>query len=610
MDKVYLFLKKFLAFALNAFVFGVFMIYKIHWFYSAPALILSFSLIVSRITGENPKELFNFQRSEKYFVKGGLRDLVRIPVVLFAFIHDVFVWEIWGIYNVFLLFVDFIHFIKAGIFWLIQGIIWFLLLLVPFWRILIKFLFLYLVKWPWWIYRYAYKALLNTFNRNVLRISVWGTFIALLTIQFFYFLDITLNLSGLWFIGCALALLPVSWIFGEIAALRGQKMLDEPYYQVKLQFRNGLETVRDILFFLTSFVVLLIAQAGLNLLGWIPKSGIILLGIGINVNFIINLLLLFLIFIISLGSVVLPTYQIYNEFRETSLPNILQLLSYIGKRFFQIVSGFVPAAFFGIISVIPAALVVAIALFVTLAIKNNVIDYRIEGISKELLSVSDPKNNDGLEEKIIELNTIRKFPLDMLSEIENRPILKDEIEDNEKSIANFKVSLVKSKETGRKQLENLEKQIEAENFKTPVVNQTRIEELKDSIGICKNNQIISEKRIRAEIAGLNAKIKSDTKRYRQLPFVFYLGSLFFVVCATFVFVFLFGYLGNFFFNAYTFRNDNQPAQWREFIRSEKAVDSRQPLLSTTLNILIITIVVFLSLNQFVPILEEFLAGLF
>jgi hypothetical protein len=250
-------------------------------------------------------------------------------------------------------------------------------------------------------------------------------------------------------------------------------------------------------------------------------------------------------------------------------------------------------------------------LIVTLAIKNNIIDIKIDTINKELYSGSDSRIKDGLKERIIELNTIRKFPIGMLSEIENRPVLKEEIKDNEKTIASFKVSLVKSKEIGRKQVEILEKQIEAENLKTPVVNQTRIEELKDSIATSKNNLASSEKNIRTEIASLNNKIKSDAKRYRQLPFVFYLSSLFMVVCATFVFVFLFGYLGNFFFNAYTFRNDNQPAQWKELILGEKAIDSRQPLLSTTLNILIITtIVVIINLNQIVSVLEEILAYLF
>ena len=92
MSKAHLFLKKLITLAIIALVFILVTGYSIPYYYSIPVLTLVFSLITSRILGESPKELYNFQRSEKFFLKGGLRDLIRIPVALFAFLHDIVVW--------------------------------------------------------------------------------------------------------------------------------------------------------------------------------------------------------------------------------------------------------------------------------------------------------------------------------------------------------------------------------------------------------------------------------------------------------------------------------------------------------------------------------------
>jgi hypothetical protein len=590
MSKVYLFLKKLLALALNALVFGVLTYYKIPWYFSSPILVLIFSLICSRILVEIPKELYNFTRSEKFFSKGGLRDLIRIPVVLFAFIHDVVVWKIWGVYQIFLMAVDLLYFIKVLIFQLLHAIIWFVLLLVPFWRILINFLFFYFIKWPWWIYRYAYKALLKTFNRNVLRISLWGSLITLLTLQFFYFLDIVLGLTGLRYVGCILALLPVSWIFGEISALRGQKLMNASYDEIKLKFRNGLETVRGILFFLTFFVVLLLAQAGLNLLGWIPKSGIILLGIGININLIINIILIFLSVVITFGTIVLPTYRLYNEFSETSIKNTTQLLSYIGKRLAQILSGLVPASFFSVISILPVSIIVIIALTATLRLKNNIIEVKIEKILKEQQVSVNQNDEYKLTQHIIELQYIQQFPMGLLQEMKHRPFFKEEFESDKRKLSDKKVELAKSKDLISKQLSNLEKQIEQEKQRVPVINQTRIEELTDSVANYKFSLINTEKTLTIEIQNLATEVEFAARKHNQLPLIFYLSGLFLVVCSTFIFIFFFGYFGNFFYSAFVFRNDNQPAQWKELIDAERKLDSKQPLLSTTLNFIIIVLI--------------------
>ena len=111
MAKAYLFLRKLVALTLNVLVFFIIDKY-IPLYISIPVLLLTFSIVVSKISNTTPKELFNYQRSEKYFAKGGLRDLLRIPTMLFAFIHNLVVWIIWALYQVLVLFTDLIYFLK------------------------------------------------------------------------------------------------------------------------------------------------------------------------------------------------------------------------------------------------------------------------------------------------------------------------------------------------------------------------------------------------------------------------------------------------------------------------------------------------------------------
>ncbi|MBN2485143.1 MAG: hypothetical protein JXB34_04120 [Bacteroidales bacterium] len=601
MEQVLRFSKKLITLAIVAILYGVSLQYSfIPFFISIPILLLAFSIICSRITRETPKELYNYQRSEKFFARGGLRDLARIPVVLLAFLHDVAVWLIWGIYQLFIMFTDTLWAFKKLVYYIFYAILWVLKLLLPFWRIVLNFIFFYCVKWPWWIYRYAFKALPKTFNTNILRLSFGGTFLALLVFQLFYFLELTLEIKGLRIMGAILSVLPISWIFAEIASLRAQKKLKAPYAEIRLQFRNGLETVRGILFFLMFFVVMLLAQAGLNWLGWIPKSGILFLGATININFLINIVLLFLLVLIVLGAVVLPSFRLYNDFRETSAANVLQLLRFIGKRFFQVIGGFVPSAFFAMLSAVPVTLVVIAALFATIRIKDNIIQVKIDKHARQI--AVEPGSEYKLIKGIAELKYYKQFPSSIISEIEHRPFLLAELNNSRVKLREKKNELAAAKEYASRKTEFFEKAISDEKLKSIAVNQTRIEDLSDSVSLLKSQFAGTEKKLTSDIDRLNIDIEFAARKYNQLPVVFFLGTFFMVVCLTFVFVFVFGYFGNFFYNSFIFRNDNQPAQWKIFIEKEKTIDHKQPLLSATLNIVLILALTLILFYQDISLL--------
>lgn len=591
MTQAYIFLRKLVTLAIATVIFMITERFGLSFFISIPILILAFALIVSKITGNSPKELFNFQRSEKFFNKGGLRDLIRMPVVLFAFLQDILVWFIWGIYQVFAIFTDTIYFIKELIFWILHAIIWFLKLLLPFWRIVYKLCLHYLIKWPWWIYRYAFKAIKKTYNWNILKISAFGTFFALLIFHFFYFFDITFEIRGLTYIGCIIALLPLSWIFAEIAALRGQNLLFASFREVKRKFRNGIETVRGILFLMAIFIVLLLGEALLSLAGWIPKGGVILLGIVININFIINLILVLMAILIVFGTFILPTYRLYNEYSETSFKSNYKLFTQIIRRSLQYISGLIPASFFAIVSSIPAMVLVAVVFFLTMQLKNNIIDYKIDKLTAAQSATTNQDQEYRFRKEINQLKDIRLFPFQIRYERGHRSYIKDEWLAYQRKLEDQKLDLQTYKAETTQALENLRNTINAESKKT-VINQTRVNELEESFKQIQVQQKRNVKAISASINTTEIDIEYANRRFKSMPWVVFLSGLFWVITLTLVFAVLFAYLSNFLYKTYLFRNDSTPARWKLIIDDEQAIDKKQPLLSTTLNIIVLLVVAY------------------
>jgi hypothetical protein len=589
MEKAYSFLQKLIALGLNVLIFILINSY-IPFYYTLPALLIVFALIVSRITHDSPKELFNFQRSEKFFAKGGLRDLVRMPVVLFAFFHDIIVWAIWGIYCIFIIFTEIIYFIKEVIYWILHALIWFLKLLAPFWRGVYKLFIFYLIRWPWWIYRYAFKALRKTFNWNILKVSALGAFFALLIVWLFYFLGITLNNFGVFYIGLILAILPISWVFGEIASIRGQKLLYLPFSEVLQKMRNGMESMRGLLFYLTFFVVLLLAQAGFDLLGWIPGVGISLLGFSININFIINITLILLIILIAFGSFVLPTFRLYNVFNETSLNDTYSLYKQIIKRSLQYVSGLIPGTFFAIIAILPISVIIGSAFYFTLQMKEGITQVKIEKLLTQQSNAENQVTDYKIGKEIDHLEYLIAFPQQFFQDVNHRELLSQEINDYKKRKKQINVEFANFQEQSEKQIAEYKKAVENERSKK-VTNQTRVEELQKSINLAGARLKDYESKVTTETKILTIDEEYATKQLKRIPVLFFLSGLFLVVVSTLVLTFALGYFGNFFYRAYLFRNDGSSAEWKSIIHEEKEINHNQPLLSTTLNIIIIGLLI-------------------
>lgn len=585
MKDVQLYIKRIIALAICSGIFLFFLQY-FNWYFVLPPVLLAFSLVVIRINGELPNELFDYTKAEQYYNKGGLRELFRLLVMLFGFIYDIIIYIVWGAIDIFLVITDIILLFKIIIYWIIHAIIWFLKLYVPFWRLLYYNSIHYLVKWPWWIYRNCFKNIKYTYNRNVFRVGMIGSVIALFIFQVFYFMEIALDISMLRYVGIILALLPIAWVFGVIASLRAENELDIKWFSVQGHFNNGMESVRSLLFFIAFFVLLLIVQVGLNMLGWIPKAGITIASFSLNINMALSCLLIAMVVIIFFTVIILPSYRIFNVFDETSIANTWTFLKRSLANTPHYLSFFIPFSFFGAIASVIPIIIVALSVWLTLSVKDNVTQIRLNVLKEKVIATSDPIERYQLEKDRKDLVYIQKIPYDIEQDMRHRDNINTEIKLKEQKVEEVTLDYNQIIEEKQNDYQALEKQIEELKSKQ-FVDQNRVAVLEKQLED-KQKKIESVENIQQlTLAKLDVDLQYLSKHKKQIPLIFYFISLLIIVLGTFILTTFLGYMGNVLYDVYTFRNNKDLNYILKTIKNEQTIDAKQPLLSTTINIITI-----------------------
>jgi hypothetical protein len=368
----------------------------------------------------------------------------------------------------------------------------------------------------------------------------------------FYFLQVILfDNPIITFVGVIIALLPITWSFGEIASIRSQKLESEPFRIVKTKYQNGIEAVRSILFYITLFVVLLLAQLGLNLLGWIPDSGVVIAGFLFNINTLISLLLLFICVLCILGVIIIPSYRLYTPFSELSLSHTIDLLKTIASKFLQYLVISLPQLFFSVLIIIIPSLVIMLTGYLTYNMKNGITDLRINNLKTEQAEANDRILAYSLGKHIEHLEYLKLFPLNISQEMNHRKNLNTELVIAGEDLNSEQEELVKINED----------------------YQSRINKLKSDID---------------ELRSLNRpefQIEALELRKRQLPLLFFFGGLWLAIFGGMVLAFITAYFGNVYHQVYIFRNDNEQSEWMKIIAQIKAKDTKQPLLGGSLFII-------------------------
>ena len=619
MEQAYKYIKRLLIFFLCVFLYFLsveYLYYSINLPFIIlnltilPLLILTFSVLHSRITGEKPPHLFAFYRTENYFKKGGLRDLIRIFVTLFGFVYDTIIWTVWGIYLVFILFVDLLDLVKTLFYWIIHAILWILRQYIPFLIFLYKIFIHYIIRWCWWLYQIAYFNIRYTFNKNCYRVALWGTLQATIIIFVFYFLQtILIDIPGITFIGFIIALLPITWSFGEIATIRTQKLENEPFRTVKNKYQNGIESVRSILFYLTLFVVLILAQLGFNLLGWIPESGVVIAGFIFNINTFISLLLLFICILNILGVIIVPSYRLFTPFSELKLSHTMDLLKTIARKFLQYLVISLPQAFFAIIISIIPFLVILLAGYITYNLKNGITDLKINQLKTDQAASDNRVMAYFIGKRVEHLEYLKLFPTNIAQEMNHRKNLNTELSLAQEDLRSEQEELLKTTEEYQNRITRLQadmeqlKNLNRPEFQIEAMN-TQIVQLQEKL---RGNQVSKQ----LDIDKLQIDIDFLEMRKNQLPLLFLFVGLWLAIFGGFVLAFITAYFGNVYHQVYIFRNNNEKSEWMKIIDQIRAKDSKQPLLGSSLFIVTLVVIYVLIVNiKWVTSLFSFLSAFF
>lgn len=544
-----------------------------------------------RITGEKPSYLYGLQKSDEFLnKKGGFWLLFKWIFTLFGLAYDLILWVFHGIYVLFLIIIDLLVFFKLIFYWIVRAILWVLRLFVPPLVFIYHNFIYYFIRWPWWIYKLCFRNISVSVNRNFYFIALWGTFFALLIILLFFGVGILMNYPVVVVIGIAFAVLPLVWAYGEIAALRIENRENQEYRYVRSQFSKGFDSVKAVLFYFILFLVFLIIELLLNFLGWIPVVGFSLLGISLNINTFITILLLFIFVIILFAKFMMPAHVVHNSDHASNLSSSIRFLGVIGQKFLRYLVAHIPAAFFSAILMVLPLLLVGIATYLTLQLKNVVIDVRLTNLTTQLY-IAEETEKFQIQNQIDKMEYFKDFPQLVFGDftgLRERIAVRDNLSRNLEAARNQFSEYDNSFELEIDSLQNLLNIIRGERDSSQVQNivylETQLENRQEDYDLWKS-------KINMDIARLNSDLRFEKEMIAQLPLAFLFTIIWFSVFGGMVLAVVISYLGNIYYQLYSFREDNTPTFFRKEAMRLNEKDRNQPLLGFTLLFILATVVI-------------------
>jgi hypothetical protein len=436
-------------------------------------------------------------------------------------------------------------------------------------------------------------------NKNFYIIALWGTVPALFIVFLFYAIGQLTGIPELVALSAVFAIIPLVWSYGEIALLRFEQRERDDHTAVRTGYRNGFDAVRSVLFYLLIILVLIVAMIAMNLLGWIPNLSMTLLGITLNINMAISLLLIFLAVILFFASSILPTHILYRPEHENDLQSSLLLLRVIGRRFLRYSFASLPASLFGSLLLVIPVLVMLLAFTITEQVKDNVLQVRIDQLSEKATGMEslDAYRTDLQIKRLQKYQEVPMQATAFFKELRNRSQLES-----------FKRDIVQARDQLEVRKAGFEKEVSAINDE---IEQVRAERLAEA-GEEGANGIagLTAERLDMEEEYLNweahqkqciATMEVDQKELRrvraQMPLLYLFVGIMFALFGGLVVAVLVAYLGNVWYALYNLKEDEKPTRWCQVIREIGERDANQPLLGFTF-LVIIGGLLFLGLRIF------------
>lgn len=525
---------------------------------------LLFGYLDFRITGTKPRFLFELNQSDTYLnKKGGLWNLFKWIVILLGLAYDLVVWSAWGVYLLFILAAELLLFIKTVLYWIIYAVVWFIRQLFPPFVFIFRMFIHYIVNWSWWIYQLAARNVRISLNRNFYFIALWGTVPAIFIVFLFFVFSQLGGMPELVLFSYVFAIVPLVWSFGEIAALRYEGREKDDYSSVRSGFRNGFDSVRSVMFYLLILLVLFVAEIALNMLGWIPDLSMSLLGISLNLNVAITLLLIFLLIIMAYIPGILPTHILYNQDHQNDLRSSLAVLGMLGRKFLRYTFVEIPAVVFGsLLLIIPGALLV-FTLLITDTVKDTVLETRVEQL----------KTSAASEQGVVAHAT--QIRIDRLKMYKDIPL----------QAPGLFVEKMDRAGIGAMQQRVSEMQDRLSAMEERIITGTEPR--------TEGDQAYREQEERLAI--MQADLQEMERQRVQIPILYLFTGILFSVFGGLVLAVYVAYIGNVYYELYDLKVDGKPTRWNQTLSEMKERDPNQPLLGFTL-LGILGILVYLAMR--------------
>ena len=581
MDKVSVYIKNLIALAISFFI-TVWLGRETDSIWVIPFGFLVLSFLYFKITGKKPDLLYGVPTSDKFINnKGGFWLLFKWILTFFGLIYDIVIWTITGVYVLFQIFIDILLLIKTIIFWIIHAIIWFLKLFVPPIVFVYKIFLHYFIHWIWWIYKLSFRNISVSVNKNFYFTALYGGVISIFLVLLFYGVGILVGIPQIVFVGFVFAILPVVWSFGEISALRYENRFNDGFSEVKARYSSGFDAVKAVLFYLVILLVGLLAEITLNMLGWIPNVGFSLLGLSLNINTIVSLVLIFIFVILIFAEMMIPPHVVHNKDYENDSDNIFKLLGVIGSKFIRYILSFIPASFFSSILAVIPVIVVGLTVLLTLNVKENVLDARLNGLKAKIYAL------EGAEQFKAELRADRlvfykNFPMNLNEEFNNLKLRKDDKNSLKENISVAAYEFQQVEKMYNEDIVKLEQEINGltgisteEAMNRKYAAELSLKNKKSDFSAWKADREL-------DMAKMKLKLKDEKGMIAQLPIVFLLTIIWFSLFGGIVLAVIMAYFGNVFYELYGFREDGKPTYFRQIISELNKKDKNQPLLGFTL----------------------------
>lgn len=589
MEKLSFYLKKTIALFLISFI-CFYLLRFIPWYFIVPAALLLYAFVYHQFTNEKPSYLFDLKASDQFInKKNGFYVFLKPLLLLVGLIYDLFAWIIWSIYLIFLLVIDTVALIRDIFYWISRAIIWFFKQFVPPVVIIFRFIIHYLVRWPWWIYMLSFQNFNNSFKRTSYFIALWGSVFGLFIVFLFYFLGVIARENGLVWVGVVLAILPVSWSFGEIAFVRQNGLLKAGYPHVRIRFHNGFETLRAILVYILIFLIIFLIQIALYLLGWLPKAGLSLLGISINFNTAISFIMIVISFIIIYAGAILPVYQLDQENNIWSLKTYLDQLSVIFSRFLRFSVSVVPAAFFGFLVLLIPTVMLVLSVYLTQRIKNSVLQTKIEQLEEKKQNSRESLAVYRIDRSLQNIQKYLNYPWIIYQEIEASPGYRQQIDVVESKVSRLKEEFKAYEKEEHENIDAINSAIANINeIDDQLLRSEQLDKLNEDRQFAQDYYASKKNTIESDMQMAETNLEF-LKSYQQNFYIsFFLTGLWIAIFGGLVLAFLVSYLGNFYYDLYHFYEDGKPTVLRQWVTYYRGKNPNQPLLGFTLLVLIIS----------------------